>query len=199
MSTDVDGESLPFLEGALAGVGAWLVGYLATYLLVGTEIRESGLNRIVEAFEGEGATYELVGWVFYNAHLVDVVYDGLGGSFLPASFVGGEDGVSVFVYAVPPLLLFAAGLAVGRYRGVATSNRGALAGLAVLPGYLVPSVAGVVLFEVSAGGTTGHPDLVPAALLAGVVYPLVFAAAGGAVAGLTSDEGEPTTPRSDVS
>lgn len=52
-------------------------------------------------------------------------------------------------------------------------------------GYLVPSVVGVFLFA------TGNvaPDAVTGILLAGVVYPLAFGAAGGVAARATASGG----------
>lgn len=192
MSVDGDVADRPLVPAAVAGLAAWVIGYAFTYLLVGTEVRTSALNRFVDAFEGDPATYELVGWVFYNAHFVDIVYDGLGGRFLPASYVGGEGGFTLLLYAIPPALLVAAGLAIGRYRGVAVAGEGAVTGALVASGYLAVSIVGVFLFEVSAAGTTGHPDLLAAVVLAGVVYPVVFGAIGGVVAAYTADEAAPS-------
>lgn len=188
MSTNVDADDLPLVEAGAAGVLAWTLGYVFTYLLVGSDVRESGMNRFIEAFEGEPATYELVGWAFYNAHFVDIVYSGFAGSVLPGNYISGEDGFTPLLYVIPPLLLVAAGLAVGRYHGATDVNGGAVAGALVLPGYLVLAVAGAVLFQVSAAGTTGRPDILPAVFLAGVVYPGVFGALGGVVAAYTADE-----------
>ena len=187
VSASTDLEDLPLAPAATAGAAAWLSGYLCTYLLVGRDVRESALNRFVEAFEGEPAAYELVGWVFYNAHFVDVVYAGFGGRFLPPTYVG-EEGFTYLLYAVPPALLVAAGLAAGRYRGVAETNEGAVVGALVAPGYLAFAVAGVFLFEVSAAGTTGRPDPLSAVVLAGVVYPLAFGGVGGVVAAHTAGD-----------
>lgn len=188
MARNQTATDLPLVPGALAGVGAWLVGYAFTYLLVGSDVRESNLNQFIEAFDGDPATYDLVGWVFYNAHLVDIVYEGFGGNFLPASYVGGEDGVTTLMYVIPPALLVASGLALARYRGATDVNDGALVGALVVPGYLVVAIAGAFLFEVSAAGTTGRPDLLLAVVLAGIVYPVVFGAAGGVIGALTADE-----------
>lgn len=196
MSANLDTDDLPLVPAAAAGFATWVLGYLLTYVLVGSDVRDSRLNRFVEAFEGEPATYEMVGWVFYNAHFVDVVYTGFGGRFLPASYVGGEDGFTQLLYVVPPALLVAAGLAVGRYQGVTETNDGAIAGALVLPGYLVLAVVGAFLFEVSAAGTTGKPDLLAGFFLVGLVYPLVFGAVGGVVAAVTADEDEPSGRRS---
>lgn len=187
MSSTPDAESRPFVESAVAGLAAWLLSYVFTYLIVSTEIESSPLNRLVEFFEGESATYELVGWVFYNAHLVDVSYTGLGPLAPPGNFVGG-DGFTPLLYVVPPALLIVAGVAIGRYTGVTEPNAGALAGALITPGYLVLSIVGTFLFTVEVGGASGAPDLVPAVLVAGVIYPVVFGAVGGVIAALTASE-----------
>lgn len=188
MSASSSDTTPPIVPGAIAGVFAWLVGYVFTYALTGTDLRESGLNAIIEFTGGESAAYELVGWVFFNAHFVDVVYTGIGQG-LPASFVGGEEGFTVLLFLVPPALLFAAGLGLGRYYGVTGPNRGAITGVLVVPGYLVLSVFGAFLFRVSALGATGEPEFLTAILLAGIIYPLVFGGLGGAVAGMTAARG----------
>ncbi len=187
MSSTTDTDSRPFIESAVGGLTAWLLGYVLTYLLVATDIETSPLNRIIEFFEGDSATYELVGWVFYNAHLVDVSYTGLGPFSPPRQFIGGEDGFTLLLYLIPPALLVIAGLAVGRYSGVSELNEGALTGALVTPGYLLLSIAGVFLFTVTVGDASGAPDLVPAVLIAGIIYPVVFGAVGGALAAITSD------------
>lgn len=181
-----DTKNLPLVPGAVTGVVAWILGYVFTYLLVATDVEESALNRIIEFFEGESATYELVGWVFYNAHLVDVSYSGLGPFSPPRNFIGGEDGFTLLLYVIPPLLLVAGGLAVARMNGATETNEGAIAGALVVPGYLVLTVVGVFLFEVTVGGASGAPDLIPAVFIAGLVYPVVFGAIGGVIASLTA-------------
>lgn len=187
MSTIADTDSRQFAESAVAGLAAWIVGYVLTYFLVATDIETSPLNRFIELVGGESATYELVGWIFYNAHFVDITYSGVSVFSPPASFIGGEDGFTALLYLIPPALLVIAGVALGRYRGVTTPKDGAIAGVLVTPGYLVLAVIGVFLFTVSVGDTSGAPDLLPAVVLAGVVYPAVFGALGGAVAALTSE------------
>ncbi|GAB3671951.1 hypothetical protein [Halopiger thermotolerans] len=179
---------LPVLEGAAAGVGAWLVGYAVTYLLVANDVRESPLQRMIEAFDGEPATYEMVGWVFYNGHLVETVFRNvpLLGSRATSS-IGGEGGFTVALYAVPVATLFVAGLALAVYRGSPAPTDGLLAGLTALPGYLIVTVAGVFLFEVTLGNATGGPDALPAVVLAGLLFPAVCAGVGGAVGSIVAD------------
>jgi hypothetical protein len=54
---------------------------------------------------------------------------------------------------------------------------------AVVAGYLPLAVVGVFAFTVSIESASAAPDLAPAVLLAGVVYPLVFGTLGGAARG----------------
>ncbi|APW99943.1 hypothetical protein CHINAEXTREME_20175 [Halobiforma lacisalsi AJ5] len=179
---------VPVLEGAIAGVAAWVVGYVLTYLVVSGEVRESPLNRVIEAFSGEPATYEMVGWVFYNAHLVETVFRDvpiLGTQ--AASYIGGEEGFSLVLFAVPIGLLFASGIALATYRGASEATEGLVVGLATIPGYLVLMIAGVFIFEVTVGGASGAPDTLPAIVFAGVIYPAVFAGTGGVVGAVLGD------------
>jgi len=183
--TAIQPSGSDLLSGTVTGIASWIAGYVASYVLVAPNVRESGLNRIIETLDGEPATYELVGWVFYNAHMVETVFRDipLVGS-RATSYIGGEAGFTALLYAVPAALLFAAGLGLARYRAVDTPTAGALVGSTVVPGYLLAAVAGVFLFEVTVAGATGGPDLLPAVVLAGIVYPLVCAGGGGAVGGL---------------
>ena len=183
----------PIVPGAIAGAIAWLLGYVFTYAIAGTQLRESALHAIIEITEGESAAYELVGWVFFNAHFVDIVYTGIARA-LPASYVGGEEGFTLLLYVIPPALLFAAGLAIARFHGVTGPNRGALTGVLVVPGYFVLCIVGAFVFRVSALGATGEPELLTAAILAGIVYPAVFGGLGGAVAGATESRDEAAEP-----
>jgi hypothetical protein len=176
------------VAGATSGVVAWVLGYALTYLVVAPDVRESSLQRIIETFGDGSATYELVGWVFFNAHFVDTVFRNV--PFLgsrTANFVGGDQGFTVLLFAIPVGLLLATGVALARYRDAEDATDGALTGATALPGYLLLSLVGVFLFEVTVGDISGGPDLLPALFLAGVVYPLLFAAGGGAVAGLLAD------------
>ena len=188
MSTGQPDAERPYAVGAAAGFLAWLVGYVLTYLLTATDMDDSALNAFIQFAEGESATHDLVGWVFYNAHFVDVRYVNVAPFSPRRHFIGGADGFTVLLYLLPLLLLFAAGLAVGRYRGIADTAEGAVTGTLVLPGYLVLTVAGVFLFEVTVGNASGRPDLLAAIVLAGLLYPAVFGAVGGVVAAATTEE-----------
>ncbi|WP_336133377.1 hypothetical protein [Natronomonas amylolytica] len=188
MSSNIDADSLPLVPGAVAGAIAWLLGYVFTYVLVSSDLRESTLNQFAQAFGDGDATYELVGWVFFNSHFADTIIDAGFFGTSAANFVGGEDGFTALLYVIPPLLLLASGLAIGRYQGVTDANDGAVAGAFVVPGYLVLSIVGAFLFRVEAGGASGQPDLLPTILLAGIVYPVVFGAIGGILASVTAED-----------
>lgn len=177
-------DRLSLVAGGIAGIGAWLLGYAITYLIVAPEVRESPLHQVIEALDGEPATYEMVGWVFYNAHFVNTVFRDvpLFGGYA-TSFVGGQDGFAFLLYGIPIVLLVTAGFGLARYRAADTPTEGALAGVSVLPGYLLCSMAGVFLFEVTLGQARAAPDLLSAILLAGIVAPAVWAGAGGAIEG----------------
>lgn len=177
MSTSTSGitDRVPLLPGAAAGAGAWLLGYLFTFLLTGDEIRDSPVRQVFEALGGELPTWKVVGWVFYNAHFADTVFEGLfGGS---RSFVGGDAGFTPLLFVVPPLLLAAGGLAVGRAAGVADPREAVPAGVALVVGYGALSALGLVAFALEGA----HPEYVTGLLLVGVVYPVAFGVLGAAL------------------
>jgi hypothetical protein len=182
-------ETRSIVEGTAAGVAAWLVGYLATYLVVGPELRSSPLNRLVDAFGGDPATVEMAGWVFFNAHFVDTTFRNvpLVGN-RTVNYVGGDAGFTALLHLVPVGLLLVAGAVLGYTRAESVAD-GAFAGALTLPGYGLASLACVFLFEVTVGGASGAPALVPALVLAGVVFPTVFGGAGGAVGALLRGRG----------
>jgi hypothetical protein len=176
MSANGIRERVPFGVGAAAGAAAWVLGYLCTYLITSSDIQNSLIGQFTDI-----PTWKAVGWVFFNAHFVDTVVElpVVGGA---TSFVGGEEGFTVLLYVVPPLLLLAAGLAVGRYAGAADAATAAVGGASLVVGYGILSVVGVALFPTE----NVTPDAVTGVLLAGVVYPVVFGAVGAAVAGATA-------------
>lgn len=181
-------DDVPLLPGFVAGVLAWLAGYAVTYLVVGSDLRQSSFNRAIEVFEGEQATVEMVGWVLFNAHFVDTVVRGLPVvGRRTTTFIGGDGGFTPALYLVPPLLLLVAGVVLGRIAATANGSS-ASAGVAVVPGYLLASLVGAIGFEVTAAGTTAGPELVPAVALAGIAYPVVFGTVGAVFASVTIRE-----------
>lgn len=172
---------------ASAGVGVLTaaIGYLVTALLIGNEVRERF---------GDGvADWRGAAWYFYEAHMVDVEVTGQVGS------VGGTDtldliaqtgGTADLLYVVVPLALVAAGAGLAVRLGASELGDAITIGIPVMIGYSavlsVGAVAAESTAEVSAFGIeatrTVAPALVPAVVLGGVIYPLVFATLGAAIA-----------------
>lgn len=179
MSVRVGDRDLPVAVGAVVGAVAWVLGYLFTYVITASDIRNSLMGRVLEAVDVP--VWKAVGWVFFNAHFVTTNVEGFFGG--ARNFIGGENGFTPLLYVVPPLLLLGAGLAVARYRGATETGDAAVAGLTAVVGYAVLSVVGVFVFAV--GGGDIQPDVIAGVLLAGVVYPAVFGAVGAAIGAAT--------------
>jgi cytochrome c biogenesis protein CcdA len=99
------------------------------------------------------------------------------------NFIAEVAAFSAMLYLVPVLLLFGAGLAIGRRTaGEQDYGDAAAAGATVVAGYLPLAVIGAVLVQVQSGSSTAGPDLLLAVVLAGLVYPAVLGALGSVVA-----------------
>ncbi len=183
---------LPLARGAAGGALAFLLGYLATFLVQSSDIPE-GLGSLADALVTLGvsppAGWQVIGWYYIGAHNVGIEV---------STSVAGQSRSGVVLsdlgplqMVVPVLLLVVAGFFVASDAGVRDATAGAKAGLTVVPGYLVLAVvlalASSWSFSESAGGVSASatvvPELLPAVLLAGVLYPVVFGALGGAAAG----------------
>lgn len=185
-SVEIEGRDVAY--GGVTGLAAWVIGYVFTYVIAAPDLQDT-LGRVIEAIQGEPATYNMVGWVFYNAHFVQTVTTGI--PFLSpssTSFIGGENGFPPLLYVLPVALLLAAGIAMARLHGASDFGDGVIAGLLVVPGYLVASIAGALLLGIDIGDVTIAPDLMTAIVLAGIAYPVVLGGAGGALAAATSSD-----------
>ncbi|WP_225917777.1 transporter [Halobaculum rubrum] len=184
-------ERISLGPGAIAGVGAYLLGYLVTYATQAGAVRErvSGLNFLTSLFGGDPvAAWQGVGWYFYNAHFVATVSPSFGGGTRSSNLLASADAGLTYLYVVPPLALLFAGVAVAVFAGVDDPAYGALAALGVVPAYFLLAVVGTVAFAYGVGDAGSvHPDYVTGALLAGVVYPAVFGGIGGALGSLVGD------------
>lgn len=192
-------------QSALAGV----VAYLAGYLLTGLFVLVDGVD-----FSGEAAWVNVVGWVFYAAHTVRLRLTGAAGDSAATGTVDVFEwgsGLTNLTAAVPEILylaapvvvlVVAAGALVRRVPDAgASAGTAAALGASVLVSYLPLAVLGQVLFshtETGFGGATSltiGPDLLTSLFVVGVVYPAVCGAVGGVLAQQT---GAQSTDRSRV-
>jgi hypothetical protein len=177
-----NGSRRSLVAGAAGGLGAYVLGYLVTYLTAAGPIRESFAQRLLEFVTGEPGTWKMVGWVFYNAHLVKTYVPGPFGTDA-VDLIAQSDALSAGLYLLPVVLLAVAGAVAALASDAESPKRGAVAGGATVLAYFPLCVAGAFLFGIQLGDSTAAPSLVTAALLAGLVYPVVLGGVGGAVAG----------------
>lgn len=175
---------------ASAGVGVFAaaIGYLLTYVLIASEVRTEF---------GDGvADWKAVAWYYYNAHMVDVEVSGAVGSFGGSSTVDliAQSGSTsaALLYVLPPLVLVGAGALLAVQWDVADIGEAVVAGAPVTIGYAMVIGLGAIVAETSAersffgieaSGSMG-PELVPAIVLGGILYPLVFATGGAVLAAI---------------
>ncbi|WP_436930323.1 hypothetical protein [Halosimplex halobium] len=169
-------------RGLAGGVAAWILGYLAVYVLHGTNIENSLGSQILEFLTGDAVTWKLVGWLFFNAHNVTVTVPGFLGESAWNFVAQSDEAALTALFVLPPVLLVLAGFAAA-WNAADAPTTAARNGAAVVLGYFPLSVAGAVLFTIGNEDATAGPTLVTAVLLAGTVYPLLFGAAGGLAGG----------------
>jgi len=182
------------VPGAVAGIAAFLAGYVLTFVLKSGEVSEL-LTRSLGEAGGGGITppgdWQVVGWFFFQMHTVATETTlALNGQTQTSTTTGS---VESWMLLVPIVLLAAAGFVVARRVGSREILAGAQAGATVVVGYVVLAVVFAFLTAWSAsvsafGGTasvTIGPALVTGILTAGIIYPLAAGAVGGAFAAAT--------------
>lgn len=171
------------LGGLVAGIVSFILGFAITYLWRGDDIEQSlgPIQFLLELFQAEPIeTWHVVGWMYYSAHFVDTritAQFGPGETTFYVDLVREGSGNLELLYLVPVALLLLAGLALAIDAASTSFADGAVAGATVTVGYLLAVLIGLVLFAYNGI----RPDPVPAVLVAGVLYPLVFGAIGGAI------------------
>ncbi len=202
------------LTGAVLGAVTYVLGYLVTYGLV---VLDSDLGP--DAFSSElfleggfvdstletvePGTVEFTGWIFYNAHFVQTVWDseaqeagGENPALTQSSSVLSEASTQLpelLYHLVPVALLTAAGYLFARQIDATTLADAVGAGAMLAVGYLVSSVAGAVVFVTSGNVTlldasftvTVAPNLLLAVTLAGILIPSVFGTVGASLGSST--------------
>lgn len=181
-------------RGTVAGVVAFVAGYLVTYLWQASQVREAlaGMNAILQFFGGEQIpAWKAVGWLFFNAHFVRTQIPGLGGP-QTRNFIAQGD-FPALLYAIPVILLLAAGFFVAWTLHLDDVQASAMSGAMVAVGYGLTAILALFAVGATRGDASISPDPVTGILLAGIVYPLVLAGIGGALAGLVDSSNRPAS------
>lgn len=181
--SDRNGDLTDAGLAAVAGAGSFLVGYVVTYLWKASAVDRAldPLNVATELFGGDPIpVWKVVGWLFYGAHFVPTKIQV--GPVGPQSVdvIAAGDGSLEILYLLPPVLLLASGFLIGwrTDRRLSIGDR-ALVGGAVALGYAPVAILTAIVVQIGDSG----PDLLQAALVAGVLYPLVFGGVGALLAG----------------
>lgn len=181
-------RGVSWTKGAVAGVFAYVAGYLVVYLA-----KSDAINN----YYGSGGTlgsppeWKIGGWLFYAAHNVDVTVSGSGAGVSQSQTINFQDAPfwDGWLLLVPVAALLLAGIWMASSSNLRSQDGGVRAGIAVVPGYFVAAAGGMLLFTwtqtVDAGfasaTASAHPEYVTGAVLAGIAYPLVVGAIGGAI------------------
>ncbi len=181
----MDRSDIPLVPGAVGGLLAYALGYLVTYLWQAPSVREtlSTINTIIELVGGETIpVWKAIGWVFYNAHAVELQVPALGAGTATRTLVG-NGGAPSLLFAVPPLVLVFVGAALAWVTEAEDLTEGLATGAALVLGYVLLAIVGAFLFRYTIQDAFIGPMTVHSVVLAGTVYPAIFAGLGGAVAG----------------
>ena len=171
-------DRVPVVQGAIVGVGAFVAGYLLTFVLAAID---SDLG------DTESSSFDATGWLYYGAHFADIELDTpIGSETMNFLSEASTQFPTVVYYLVPVVVLVASGFVLAKLFAsgdeVADS---AIAGAGVVAGYLPLALVGTFLFSESEEFGSVSPDLVTGVLLVGLVFPIVLGAVGGIVAAKT--------------
>ena len=185
-------------------VAAYVLGYAFAYAVTGDRARTLlarttittpystyRLNALVEHVDA--LSWELAGFVFYNAHLVPATAFRLpDGTTADANLVLSADGPLLGLFVLPPVSLATAGAMATQsaeratdlrfdFRASVTSRYVVNGGLLCV-GYLPVAVVGAAVVRVPLRGDAAMVvDLLLAVMLAGIVHPFVFGGLGALV------------------
>lgn len=171
------------LGGAIAGVLVFVAGFVATnalFLYRYSQLEGPEGDVLRELFAESPP--EVLGWLFYNAHSVEIL--------VTSEYVQETDTINLLeltnvgstttYYAIPAILLCIAGYVLARGVQESASKQSAVvAGASVAIGYVPLLLAGTVVFEATDAGTTIGPQLDGSLLLVGLVYALACGGLGG--------------------
>jgi hypothetical protein len=186
-SSDSVVDSARLAYGAVVGAAAFILNYLVAFVLwSATSFPETyeGMGR--ELLTSQVADWVFAGWLVYGAHFVDVTASigGIPGD--PEFTLNAVDVVAQtttdLLYITTPAVLIAAGIALARSHGVSSMRDGVITGATTAIGYFPLAAVGIFVFASEGNIGDAQPTFETALLLAGVAYPTVVGALGGAIA-----------------
>ncbi|MFC7239516.1 hypothetical protein ACFQS4_15205 [Saliphagus sp. GCM10025317] len=171
-----DSSDLPVKDGAVFGIGAFLLSYFSLYAVVQGAMSMGGVTA-----DDVPATWETAAWVLLTALGAGFEVDGetaaVGGSIMELSVVGG---FVVLYVAVPIVVLVAAGYSMAKYTNASDASEAVRSSALVVPGWLALSVVFAFLSEWESEAEIAYAVVTSDAILyAGVLVPALFAIAGG--------------------
>lgn len=172
------------IRGAVGGATAFLVGYLITWIVAGTQVSQLFVSG---PFGGGVPDWKSSLWVFLDSHFVGTQTPQISGpNGSPIVGEGLVDTVGLldieYLYLLPVIALLGMGAVVAWRTDVITPKEGMLAGMTIAIGYLVVAVLAMMVGQQTGVG----PSPLRSIVIAGIVYPIALGAIGGAAFGFYS-------------
>lgn len=189
-------------EGVVYGVASFVLGYFILYLTEGDQLMSDftqgftqagpSLSELSQMGGSLPEKWQLTGQFYYVGHNADlsIKASAAGQSFtqtLSVNFFGGQN---TMMWIAPIVALVVGGFLLARQYDFQSTGESAKCGAHVVAGYLPMAALGVFLFQwqttiessLMNASLTMQPHLMTSLLFAGVVYPVVLGAVGGALA-----------------
>lgn len=193
-------ETIPWKQAIIFGIGAFVLGFALQFVLLEVDAAMSDTTETTDEtsdIEGEPNDMTIRGWWYFSAQFVDIKGETVVGSVSFDYFDEIYDGtpsepkLPALAYRLAPVVaLLTAGFALTRRvlrRQTRSERSPAAIGATIMAGYLLTVIVATFLFSWSttADGTsvTYSIPLGDAVLFAGLIYPGVFGAIGGYLAG----------------
>lgn len=176
------GSDLPLKEGALFGVGGFLLSYLSVFALVQGTISMGGVDT-----DNLAATWEIAAWFLLAGLGAEFEIDGETASvfaIFAEDILDLEVGLLLFqpefAILIPIVVLIGAGYSLAKYTGAEDSAEAAQASALAVPGWLLLAVVFSFLSSWESENETTFAIVTSDAILfAGILMPAIFAIAGG--------------------
>jgi hypothetical protein len=164
-------SDLPFREGAIVGVASFVITYIVTGIVFSVGYSGGGAT-------SEFPTWKAGGWAFYSVHNANITPISQLAELFGAGLVP-----TPIAYLIPPAVLAGAGYYLAKDSGTESYTEGAAWGATLILGYLPLCFVGIFLTSHSTEGLISFeiaPDFTTSLLFAGIIYPAIFGALGGA-------------------